>query len=246
MKQLRFTGRAAHAGAFPHLGINALKAAQLALLSVDAQRETFRDEDSVRVHYVMEHAGESVNIVPAEATVELQVRAKTIEALAAAERVVDRCVHGACVAFAADGEVRTVSGYLPHHQDDDLTRLLRANCETLVGTDRVTTGGHVAGCTDMGDLSYLMPVVHPRSAGTVGAAHGSDFEVVDHRLAAVNPAKWMAMTVVDLLTDQADNARSILAKRERPSRAEYLAVRRGLDHVDTFSALAAAGGPGGA
>jgi len=50
VKFMRFVGRGAHAGSAPHLGINALKAAQIALHAIDAQRETFRDDDTIRVH----------------------------------------------------------------------------------------------------------------------------------------------------------------------------------------------------
>ena len=49
-KTVRFAGKEAHAGGAPWEGINALNAASLAIMAINAQRETFRDEDFVRVH----------------------------------------------------------------------------------------------------------------------------------------------------------------------------------------------------
>ena len=56
-KRASFLGRSAHAGAWPEKGINALNAASLALLAIHAQRETFRDDDHIRVHPVMKSGG---------------------------------------------------------------------------------------------------------------------------------------------------------------------------------------------
>ena len=64
VKRARFLGRAAHAGAHPHLGVNALKAATLALGAIEHQRETFRDEDGIRVHPIITRGGEAVTPSP--------------------------------------------------------------------------------------------------------------------------------------------------------------------------------------
>jgi hypothetical protein len=77
-----------------------------------------------------------------------------------------------------------------------------------MGTPRHTTGS-----TDVGDLGQVMPVVHPRTGGARGSAHGNDYYTFDHDLAAVNPAKAMAMTVVDLLCDGATEARGVIGPR---------------------------------
>jgi hypothetical protein len=72
-----------------------------------------------------------------------------------------------------------------------------------------------------------MPEVHPRAGGVRGTIHGNDYVVVDHGLAAVNPAKFMAMTVIDLLYDGAREARRVKAEAgPKLSREEYLALVR--------------------
>jgi amidohydrolase len=63
-KSVQFRGKAAHAGVSPHEGINALNAACLAMVNIHFQRETFRDEDSIRVHPIITKGGDVYNYVP--------------------------------------------------------------------------------------------------------------------------------------------------------------------------------------
>jgi hypothetical protein len=86
---------------------------------------------------------------------------------------------------------------------------------------------HSTGSTDVGDLGFIMPAVHPRAGGARGVIHGADYVVVDHVLAAVNPAKAMAMTVVDLLWNGAREARRVKAEAgPKLSREDYLNLVR--------------------
>ena len=64
-KEARFIGVQAHAGSSPHKGVNALQAAQIAISAINANRETFQDSDSIRVHPIITHGGDVVNAVPA-------------------------------------------------------------------------------------------------------------------------------------------------------------------------------------
>src|SRR6185503_6833733 len=71
-KTARFIGRASHAGGAPWNGINALYAAQIALAAINAQRETFRDDDTIRVHPILTHGGSQVNVIPGETRIEIE------------------------------------------------------------------------------------------------------------------------------------------------------------------------------
>ncbi|MDL2215907.1 peptidase dimerization domain-containing protein, partial [Ruminococcaceae bacterium OttesenSCG-928-N02] len=73
-KLIRYKGQEAHAGGAPHRGINALNAAQLGLAAVNAQRETFKDDDHIRVHPIITKGGDLVNVVPADVRLETYVR----------------------------------------------------------------------------------------------------------------------------------------------------------------------------
>ena len=237
VKRARFVGRAAHAGGAPHLGVNALKAATLALSAIEHQRETFRDEDGIRVHPIITRGGEAVSAIPADVRVEMLVRGKTIEAIADASAKVDRSLRAGALAMGATVEITTISGYLPNRSDPNLVALAHASCAAVVGQDRMGTPRHVTGSTDVGDLSSLMPTVHPRSGGTRSTPHSSDYVVVDHRLAAVNPAKSMAMMVIDLLWDGAREARRVMAEAgKKLGREEYVSLRRRLDAHEIYGA----------
>src|SRR5579885_3590084 len=228
-KMVRFVGRAAHAGSAPHQGINALNAAHVALAAMHAQRETYRDQDHVRVHPIITQGGDVVNAVPADVRLEMFVRGASLEAIADASAKVDRALRAGALALGARVEVTTLPGYLPMRHDPALGALFRANAERLVGADEVVDAGHRGGSTDMGDLSHVLPAVHPYATGAQGHGHGADYLIVDAGRAIANPAKAMAMTVIDLLADDAAGARRVLAAARPPmTRATYLAFMREL------------------
>jgi amidohydrolase len=235
VKFMRFVGRGAHAGGAPHLGINALKAAQVALHAIDAQRETFRDEDTIRVHPIITRGGEAVSAVPADVRLETFVRGKTVEAIADAARKVDRALRAGALALGAKVQITTLPGYLPQAMDPNLVALARANCAAVVGEANMGHPRHSTGSTDVGDLGFIMPEVHPRAGGVTGTIHGADYVVVDHVLAAVNPAKAMAMTVIDLLGDGAREARRVKAEAgPKLTREAYVALVRRFAAFEEF------------
>ena len=237
-KFVRFLGRAAHAGGAPDQGINALNAASLALAAIHYQRETFRDDDHIRVHPILTRGGETVNIVPRVATMETFVRGATLDAILDANRKVDRALRGAALAIGAGVEIATLPGYMPLRPESRLVELYGRNAARLVDSvDIVADLGHRSGSTDMGDVSQIMPALHPYAGGARGQGHGSDYEIVDYETAAVIPAKCMAMTVIDLLADGADGARSVLAEhRPAMTRDAYLNLLRELATEQTFGA----------
>ena len=98
---MKFSGVAAHAGAAPHAGVNALNAAMIAMSAIHAQRETYRDDDTIRVHPIITRGGDAVNSVPADVRMETFVRGRTIEAFRAAGDKVDRALRAGAMASAA-------------------------------------------------------------------------------------------------------------------------------------------------
>ncbi|MBR2351210.1 MAG: amidohydrolase, partial [Clostridia bacterium] len=100
-KTVEFIGKAAHAGGAPHEGVNALNAAMAAMMCIHAQRETFRDEDKIRVHPIITNGGELVNVVPANVTMETYVRGASFEAINDAAAKVDRAIKGSAYAIGA-------------------------------------------------------------------------------------------------------------------------------------------------
>ena len=227
-KLIRYAGRAAHAGGAPHQGINALSAARIAMAAIDAQRETFRDDDSTRVHPIITRGGDVVNVVPADVRMETYVRGKTVEAIETADAKVDRCLRAGAMAVGATVHITTLPGSLPQANDPELGAIFRQQATDLYGPHQFTSGGHVGGGTEMGDLQHIMPALHPYHGGAAGAGHSRDYRIADQVVAFLGPAKLMAMTVIDLLGDGAEAGAGIIARsRPRMTKAQYLSfVRR--------------------
>jgi metal-dependent amidase/aminoacylase/carboxypeptidase family protein len=234
-KTARFIGRASHAGGAPHLGINALYAAQIALAGINAVRETFRDEDSIRVHPILTHGGSQVNVIPGEARLEMYVRGKTVEGVADASRRVDRALRAGALAMGAQVEIDTLPGPMPLHCDRTMARFFEATARGLVGDANYRDIPHRSGSTDMGDLSQVMPVLHPYMGGARGPGHSADFAIIDPDLGYVQPAKALAAMAVDLLADGAAGAREVLAGPRPPmTREGYLGFQRGIARRERY------------
>ena len=234
-KNIKFLGKASHAGGSPQRGVNALYAAQLALAAINAQRETFADEDCVRVHPIITKGGDLVNIIPAEVTMETYVRAKTADAILDASHKVDRSLRGAALAMGCQVEIDTVPGNLPLRNDPVLSEVFKENAGQLFGCEQYRDYGHSGGSTDAGDLSQFMPVLHPMMTGASGTHHQTDWCIADHDAGYVAPAKTLAMMAVDLLAGEGSKARDVL-NRFTPamSKTEYLDRQQAVFNTELF------------
>ena len=210
-KTVNFIGKAAHAGGAPHEGINALNAAMSAMMCIHAQRETFRDEDRIRVHPIITNGGELVNTVPDKVTMETYVRGASLEAIYGAAAKVDRAIEGGSYAIGAKAEIKTHKGYLPLLQSEAISALMEENARLLPEMPEIIQGVDMCGSSDVGDLSHLIPTIQPTMGGFYGKLHAEDFSVANERSAYLDTAKLMALTVADLLYNGAENALKIKA-----------------------------------
>jgi amidohydrolase len=236
--QVRYIGRSAHAGGAPYHGINALQAAMLANTAINAQRETFRESEAVRVHGIISNGGASVNAVPGEVIYEGRVRARSIEALESIAEKVIRCYRSGALAMGASVEVRSIAGYHGLIQDPTMQKLFVGNAELVLGRDSISVVGASqthGGSTDMGDLSTIMPVIHPYANSASGIGHGHDYLIEDYDRAVVTPAKVMAATVLDLLGNDAQAARQAIDQSKPAMTAEqYVSVQRDRFKTELF------------
>ena len=230
VKYVQFIGRGAHAGSAPHMGINALNAASFALQAIHNNREAFRSEETVRIHGIMTKGGEAVNAVPADVRLEWRVRSATPKAVVRNSAIVDRCFKAGALAVGAQVKITNIPGYLPMMHDTHLQELFRQNANNVVGESRtliIPGRRNRGGSTDMGDLSHLMPVCHPYTAGAVGSGHSKEYLVSDYETAVVNPAKIMAMVVIDLLADGGKKAGEVISShRPAMKKDAYLRFQR--------------------
>ena len=222
-KTIRYIGKAAHAAAAPHEGINALNAAMLGLMGINSLRETFREQDIIRVHPIITQGGDLVNNVPSDVRIETYVRAKTMEAINKTHVKVDNALKGGALAIGAEVEIETLPGQLPLDCCEDLNQLFLSNAKNVEPELKVTAGVHFNASTDMGDISHIMPAIHPYSGGNVGSLHTKNFAVTDFDKCVILPAKAFAMSIVDLLYDDASCAKEIL-KTFKPilTKEEYI------------------------
>lgn len=235
-KVIRFHGTAAHAGGRPHLGVNALNAAHIALAGIHALRDTHRDQDFVRVHPIITKGGTVVNAVPDDVRMETYVRAASVQAILEANTGVDRALRAGALAVGGSVEIETVAGYLPLRQNGALSEVFASNARKLVGEGRVVHGDHGGGSTDMGDISHLVATIQPYVGGASGAGHSEHYVIKDYHLAVVEAAKALAMTVVDLLGAGGAGAQKVLSGyRPAMTRTEYLSFMRSLHTSKTYT-----------
>ncbi len=232
-KEITFIGKEAHAGSAPYEGINALNAAMLAINNVHAQRETFKEADRVRFHPIITKGGDIVNVVPADVKMESYVRARTISGMIDANMKVNRGLIAGAMAVGAQIEITEIPGYLPILRHDNMEEVLKGNLEYLgVNSSDIIEGGDFTGSFDFGDISHLMPTLHPMFGGVTGALHTRGYKISDEEYAYLMPAKSLALTVVDLLYDNAKKGKEILENfKPAMTKEEYLKFMESNDKV---------------
>ncbi len=201
-----FTGKAAHAAAFPWEGVNALDAAVMAYTSISALRQQMKP--TWRVHAIISDGGTKPNIIPELSKMELFARTSIKSELPLLVEKVQQCLKGAAEATGCTHEITQNSKpYYDLLSNKILLDLYKNNWSAL-GVEAPLTGSS-SGSTDMGNVSYVMPSIHPKfrvGPGNVPGIHTEKFTVIAntpdaHRMTLI-AAKAMAHTCVDVLTDQ--------------------------------------------
>jgi len=218
-KKLTFHGKAVH-GSTPFDGVNALNAAALAILGVHANRETFREEDRIRIHPIITKGGDVVNAVPDEVVIETYVRGATHQAIAKGDAAVERAAYGAASMVGARVSVENLPGYLPLKESSRLSEVMEENAAYLLGEEALVYGKEITGSTDMGDLSSILPVIQPSVGGFQGVLHSQEFCVAQEETAYVTAAKLLALTAAELLYDHAAKAVQVSKEFEAPMTKE--------------------------
>lgn len=198
-KTITYTGKSAHAGGSPHKGINALYAANQGLAAINALRETFRDEDHIRVHPIITWGGTVVNAIPERVTMESYIRGASLKAILEANVKVNRALAASAAALGANVELSDRPGYSPRVHDDGLVELTREAMEETLETVEYDPTGWSTGCSDLGDVSMVIPSVHPYIGGAEGNGHGADYFITHPYTATVDSARVQAAMLVKLL-----------------------------------------------
>lgn len=225
-KKIIYKGTAAHAGGSPWAGRNALYAATCGINAVNAIRETFAEPDIIRVHPIITHGGDMVNAIPETVMLESYVRGSSFDAIVKANKKVNRALTGAAYSIGTNIEIVDAPGYGPLRNDVQMMKAAEEAAKLVIPDYPMGVNDHIgSGSTDMGDLSAVMPVVHPYCGGARGKGHGNDYEIVDPVAACVDCAKWQVAMLTLLLKDGGALASKIAAEYNAPfkSKEEYLA-----------------------
>ena len=202
-------GKAAHGAIDPWNGVNALSITTSAIQMMGLMRETFREEDHVRLHNVIRKAGDVINSVPDEAIVETKVRAASLDKICEITDMVNRAYAGSAYAFGGKIEMEKLQGYMPIIPRAADNALIEAADDLGLNYRTVQKGDFNNACTDVGDLSHLVPVVNFTFKGFEGKLHGADFKITDPEKAYILPAKLLALTVYTLLKNGGQEAKKI-------------------------------------
>lgn len=211
VKEMEFQGVAAHAGGTPHKGVNALYAANLAMSAVNCLRETFVDSDHIRFHPIITAGGDSVNAIPDKVRMESYVRGSTMEAIVRENRKINRAIAASAAALGANVRIRDIPGYHPVRNCVGMLPVMKQAMEQVLDHVIYEPETIRSGCSDVGDLSSIMPMIHPYIGGAVGNSHGNDYYIDDPETACVNSAKVQLVFIKLLLQNGAAAAKQILA-----------------------------------
>ena len=230
-KNVIYKGKSSHAGGSPQDGINALYAANLGLNAINSIRETFVEKDIMRVHPIITHGGDMVNAIPHEVKLESYVRGKTFDAIVKENKKINRALIGAALSLGANVEIIDMPAFTPLVNDPGMIQVAKDAAELAIPEENFTNDGLFgSGSTDMGDLSSIMPSIHPNCGGRKGTGHGADYYVADPEVACVKCAKWQVAMIKVLLENDAQRAKEVI-KNFTPrfkSKEEFLAFQDSL------------------
>ena len=201
--EVEFFGRSAHAAAQPHMGINALEAMILAFTAINSLRQHIKGES--RIHGIITDGGQAPNVVPAHSAALFMIRAPDDDYLSALNDKVLNCFTGASIASGARLEYRWKDKtYAPMKNNATLAKLFSQNLESLGRRVEAFSPGFGFGSTDMGNVSQVVPSIHPMIAiaSPEVLIHTQEFAYAaasekGHK-GLTDAAMAMAMTVADI------------------------------------------------
>lgn len=216
--EVSYTGKAAHAAAFPQLGVNALDALTVAQTALGLLRQHIDPTD--RLHGIVTHGGDAPNVVPARTAARYLVRSQTLGRL---ERLVPRvrnCFEAGALATGAKLGFEASKPYADMRQDGTLGALYRRNASELGRSfPELGRSSAFSGSTDMGNVSHALPSIHPLIGldSLPAVPHQPEFadcartEVADR--AVFDGGLAMAWTAIDVACDDALRERLRLRTR---------------------------------
>ena len=204
--KVKFLGKAAHAAAAPEEGVNALDALIQMFVNIGLLRQQLRDD--IRIHGIITYGGAATNIIPERAEAAFTVRAADGETAAQTLERVLNCGRAAATATGAQVEFETRKGYEAMKPSRRLAAAFESHLAALGWPVDPPPARQKMGSTDMGDVSQVMPAIHPYlKIGSDIEGHTAEFRETalteQGFRAMLTAAKAMALTGFDVLTGPA-------------------------------------------
>jgi len=201
--KVEFFGKASHAAAAPEEGINALDALLLTFNNINALRQTLGPKD--RVAGIILAGGEASNIIPSHTSAEFSVRSLTSTRRDELVKKIIVCAQAGAQAIGCRLEFKVTNGYMEIIPNKVLAGFFKSNLESLGRVVVDPDPNERMGSTDMGDISHLVPSIHPYLAIAPINVAGHTLEFREYcisesgKSAMLDAAKAIAMTSIDLL-----------------------------------------------
>jgi amidohydrolase len=209
---IEFIGKAAHAAAEPHEGRNALDAVLLGWTALSALRLTVRSDS--RFHGIITDGGKAANIIPDRAAARFMVRSPDNAYLDDLRRRVLACFEGAAAATGCELRATWSDVCELVSTNRPLAEAFAANARALGREMKPRRPGDTHGSTDMGNVTTVVPGIHPFLSITDGPVpgHSVEFAAAARMPRALETmrvaAKALAMTAIDVLRDDKLRARA--------------------------------------
>ncbi|MDD4504281.1 MAG: M20 family metallopeptidase [Clostridiaceae bacterium] len=204
--QFDFRGRASHAASSPHEGINALDAVILTFNGINALRQHVTSD--VRIHGIIKEGGKAANIVPDRAIAQFYVRAGKKKYLKEVTEKVKNIAKSAALMTGADLEISNYEiSYDDMKTNQNLSKVFVENLK-LAGVNEIHPERSSYGSMDMGNVSNVVPAIHPYISISDTSLIGHTAEFRDATLtdrahdALVKGSCALALTGYDVLTDK--------------------------------------------
>jgi amidohydrolase len=204
--QFTFKGKTAHAAASPEKGINALDAVIQLFNGINALRQHVTTD--VRIHGIITHGGEAPNIVPGYAKARFFIRAATRKTCSEVTERVKAIAQGAALATGAKLNVIAFQNEVDNLLINKVFDELFVESATLLGLEIDTEVHKGSGSTDAGNISQVVPTIHPHIKIGPSTLVGHTKEFCDAAAsregddALIIGAKALAVTALSLFTDK--------------------------------------------
>ncbi|MFO7814531.1 MAG: amidohydrolase [Halanaerobiales bacterium] len=178
--------------------INTLDALEFAINGLNIGDSNYIDKKKTRIYTNNKELMKNYSSV----IMETYVKGETVKKLLDVNEKVDRRIKKATESAEVRVKICNTPGYLPLLNYESLIGIFRDNLDGLIEKDKVIEKMTLPGFFDIGDLSQIIPVLHPFFSGVKGSLHSKKFKTVDYEKAVINPAKAITKTIIDMLSEQ--------------------------------------------